>query len=84
MYYIVETKEQLEQLPKTDKCFIDLVSLSEETHPLLTSPCALYYNDFQKGYIFPINHSEGFSLSLDEIQNFVFNNCIFSEGKDEQ
>lgn len=72
MYYIVETKEQLEQLPKTDKCFIDLVSLSEETHPLLTSPCALYYNDFQKGYIFPINHSEGFSLSLDEIQNFLF------------
>ncbi len=72
MYYIVETKEQLKQLPKTDKCFIDLVSLSEQTHPLLTSPCALYYNDFQKGYIFPINHSEGFSLSLDEIQNFLF------------
>lgn len=72
MYYIVETREQLETLPKTDKCFIDLVSLSEENHPLLTSPCVLYYNDFEKGYIFPINHSEGFSLSLDEIQNYLF------------
>lgn len=72
MYYIVETKEQLSKLLRTGRCFIDLVSLSEETHPLLTSPCALYYNDFEKGYIFPINHSEGFSLSLDEIQNFLF------------
>jgi len=72
MYYIVETIEQLKHLPKTNQCFIDLVSLSEETHPLLTSPCVLYYNDFKKGYIFPINHSEGFSLSLDDIQNLIF------------
>lgn len=72
MYYIVETKEQLAGLPKTDKCFVDLVSLSEESHPLLTSPSVLYYNDFEKGYIIPINHSEGFSLSLDDIQNFLF------------
>lgn len=71
-YFIVETKEQLSKLPKTDKCFIDLVSLSEESHPLLTSPSVLYYNDFEKGYIIPINHSEGFSLSLDDIQNFLF------------
>ena len=72
MYYVVETKEQLDKLPKTEKCFIDLVALSEETHPLLTSPCVLYYNDFEKGYIIPISHSEGFLLSLDEIQNFLF------------
>lgn len=71
-YFIVETKEQLSKLPKAEKCFIDLVSLSEETHPALTTPCALYYNDFEKGYIFPINHSEGFPISLDEIQNFLF------------
>lgn len=72
MYFIVETKEQLARLPKVDKCFIDLVTLSEETHPLLTSPCALYYNDFEKGYIIPINHSEAFSLSLEDIQLFLF------------
>ena len=71
MYFIVETKEQLEKLPKVDQCFIDLVSLSEEAHPLLTSPCVLYYNDFQKGYIIPINHSEAFSLSTEDIQTFL-------------
>lgn len=71
MYYIVETKEQLDRLPKTDKCFIDLISLSEETHPLLTTPCTLYYNDFEKGYMLPINHSEGFPLSLEDIQDFL-------------
>jgi len=36
MYLIVETKEQLAQLPKADKCFIDLISLAEEAHPQLT------------------------------------------------
>lgn len=71
MYFVVETKEQLEKLPKVDRCFIELVSLSEETHPLLTSPCVLYYNDFQKGYIFPIQHSEAFSLSIEDIKTFL-------------
>lgn len=71
MYYVVETKEQLSKLPKVDKCFIDLVALSEEAHPKLTSPSTIYYNDFDKGYIFPIKHSEAFSLTLEEIQEFL-------------
>ena len=54
-YFIVETEEQLAQLPKPGKCFIELVSLSEHTHPALTTSCVLYYNDFQKGYIIPIS-----------------------------
>lgn len=71
MYYIVETKEQLDRLPKTQNCFIDLVSLSEESHPLLTSPCVIYYNDLEKGYIFPINHSEGFSIGINTVLDFL-------------
>ena len=71
MYFIVETEEQLANLPKVDKCFVELMSLSEHTHPYLTSPCVLYYNDFQKGYIIPINHSEGFSIKLQSIENFL-------------
>ena len=71
MYFIVETQEQLSQLPKPDKCFIELMSISEYTHPALTTPCVLYYNDFEKGYIIPINHSEAFSLSIDQIQAFL-------------
>ena len=71
MYYIVETEEQLAQLPKTDKCFIELMTLSEHSHPMLTSPCVLYYNDFQKGYIIPINHSEGFSIKIQSIESLL-------------
>ena len=71
MYFIVETEEQLAQLPKVDKCFIELMSLSEHTHPALTSPCVLYYNDFHKGYIIPIQHSEGFSVNLQSIENLL-------------
>jgi len=71
MYFIVETEEQLAQLPKADKCFIELMSLSEHTHPTLTSPCVLYYNDFQKGYIIPIYHSEGFTIKKESIEDFL-------------
>ena len=68
MYFIIETKEQLAQLPKVDKCFVDIIALSEESHPQLTSPCVLYYNDFSKGYIIPFNHTEAFSLTLEDVK----------------
>jgi hypothetical protein len=71
MYFIIETAEQLSQLPKPEKCFIELMSMSEHTHPALTTPCVLYYNDFEKGYIIPINHSEAFSLPINQIQTFL-------------
>jgi hypothetical protein len=71
MYYIIETKEQLSKLKETKTCFIELVSLNEESHPSLTSACVIYYNDFEKGYIFPIKHSEAFSIELIDIVNFL-------------
>jgi hypothetical protein len=71
MYFVIETEEQLAHLAKPEKCFIELMSLSEPSHPALTSPCVLYYNDFEKGYIIPINHSEGFSISIEEVQAFL-------------
>ena len=71
MYFIIETAEQLSQLPRPEKCFIELMSLSEHTHPTLTTPCVLYYNDFEKGYIIPISHSEAFSLNTIQIQEFL-------------
>ena len=71
MYFIIETKEQFERLPKASKCFIDIVALSEDAHPALTSPSVLYYNDFEKGYIIPVNHTEGFSLDFEEVKNLL-------------
>ena len=70
-YFIIETEEQLAHLQLPEKCFVDLVSSSEETHPKLNSPCVLYYNDFEKGYIISIKHSEGFSLSIETVQAFL-------------
>ena len=75
-YFIIETEEQLSNLPKVDKCFIDLITLSEENHPKLTSPCVIYYNDFNKGYIIPINHEEGFSLSLGKVKEFLQDSSV--------
>lgn len=71
MYFIIETEEQFSKLPEKSKCFVDLITLSEETHPSLTSPCVLYYNDFEKGYIIPINHTEGFSLDFTIVREFL-------------
>lgn len=71
MYFVIETEEQLKSLSKPGRCFIELITLSEEAHPLLTSPCVLYYNDFEKGYIFPIKHSEAFSLTLEAVKDFL-------------
>lgn len=70
-YFVIETTEQLSRLSKKDKCFIELVTLSEHSHPKLTSPCVIYYNDFEKGYILSINHSETFSLPFEEVKNFL-------------
>jgi hypothetical protein len=71
MYFIIETKEQLSKLPDKSICFVDIIALSEDAHPTLTSPSILYYNDFEKGYIISINHTEGFSLDFEEVKTFL-------------
>ena len=70
-YFIIETKEQLDKLEIGTRCFIDIVSLSEDAHPSLTSPSVIYFNDFNKGYIIPINHTEGFSLDWNHVKDFI-------------
>lgn len=71
MFYIIETVDQLTQLEATDKCFIDLVAKSDDAHPALTTPSAIYYNNFEKGYMLVINHSEGFSIPIEVVQDFL-------------
>jgi hypothetical protein len=71
MYYIIETEEQLAKLTVPDKCFIELVTKSDECHPALSTPSVIYYNNFEKGYILVLNHSEGFSISIASVQNFL-------------
>ena len=73
MFYIVETKEQLEHLgkPETNTCFINVITLNDNRHPSLTEPCLVYYNDGDKGYILPVNHSEAFKLDWETVKEFI-------------
>jgi hypothetical protein len=73
MYFIIETKEQLDNLPKSDVCFIQLIPSSDKCHPELSRCSLVYYNDGTKGYILSVNHSEGFSLEVAQIECFI--NC---------
>lgn len=71
MYFIVETQEQLSELSPVESCFIHVISSSDKCHPVLSRCSLVYYNDGTKGYIFPVNHSEGFSLKLQSVQQFL-------------
>ena len=73
MYYIVETEEQLNRLYcKGTDCYIRIIPMNEEYHSALTSPCLVYFRTFDnKGYIFPINHSEAFKLPFEKVLEWI-------------
>jgi hypothetical protein len=73
MYYIVETKEQLKYLgkPESNQCFINVITTNDNRHSSLTKPCLVYYNDGNKGYILPIDHSEAFKLEWNDVKEFI-------------
>ena len=71
-FYIVETKEQLQQLSIEEECYINVIPLSDNYHPILSEVSLIYYKPrFTKGIIFPINHNEGFSLDVNLIKEFI-------------
>jgi hypothetical protein len=72
MFYIVETKEQLQRLHPQEECYINVIPLSNNYHPILSEVSLIYYKvKDQKGIIFPISHSEGFSLDIQVVKNFI-------------
>ena len=83
MYYIVETSEQLAKLKPSTDCFIDLITFNDNFHPAINSISVIYYNNRQKGYIFPVDHSEALNLPIKEIQEFLSNHervfCVDSK-----
>ena len=77
MFYIIETQEQLSQLPIQESCYINVIPLSSNYHPILTEVSLIYYKPKHgKGLIFTINHSEGFYLSLEKIKEFILKHKI--------
>jgi hypothetical protein len=71
MYFIIEDKEQLSRLEMSDQAFIQVVTSNDNYHPKLARVSLIYYNNSSKGYIFVINHSEGFSLDLKLVEAFL-------------
>lgn len=71
MYFIIETEEQLQKLKIEDTCFIQIISSNDKYHPVLTRASLLYYRNSSKGYIICIKHSEGFSLNIQYVNEFL-------------
>jgi len=71
MYFIIENEDQLARLESSDEAFIQIVTSNDHYHPKLTRPSLVYYNSGKKGHIFVINHSEGFSLDIKLVEQFL-------------
>ena len=73
MYYIVETEQQLKRLYCSgNECYIRIIPMNDEYHSILSSPCLVYFKTLNgKGYMFPINHSEAFKLSFEEVTQWI-------------
>ena len=71
MFYIIETKEQLLQLPKDENSFINIISSNSNYHPKINGISALYYHNKEKGYIIAIDHSETFSIDINDVLEFL-------------
>ena len=71
MFYIIETAEQLQQLHHEDNAYIEVIVGNNNYHPKLTQLVAIYYRSTEKGYIFPINHTEAFKIDLELVKSFL-------------
>lgn len=71
MYYIVEKQEQLERLETSETAFVQLITKNSFYHPKLTSPSLVYYNNGEKGYVFCIEHCEGFQIDIESVSEFL-------------
>jgi len=71
MYFIIEDKDQLSRLETSDQAFIQVIASNDYYHPKLARVSLIYYHNSKKGYVFVINHSEGFSLDLKLVESFL-------------
>ena len=69
MFYIIERKDQLDQLHIGEDTFIHIIPTNENYHPALQNISLIYVRWIKghKGYILCINHSESFSLETHDV-----------------
>ena len=77
MFYLVETKNQLNLLEKellsSDLPYIDFIYGNDNTHPALAEIIAIYLNVNKESYIIPLNHTECINWDKDAILNILTN-----------
>lgn len=67
MYWLVESDFQLSWLRGSGykKAFVEVIGIDHNLHPAENNPCVIYIRPLEatKGYMMPINHTEGFNVS---------------------
>jgi hypothetical protein len=62
MFYLIETKNQLNQLKDKLSCsdlpYLEFIQGNDNTHPALAEIIAIYINVNKESYIVPLNHTE--------------------------
>jgi hypothetical protein len=76
MFYIIEKKEQLDQLSDFGDCFIEFIQYNDNFHPTLNPTSLIYIRQLtdKKGYILCIEHNESFSLNRKDVAQWLLNN----------
>jgi len=71
MYYIIETPQQLGRLQTKTECFVEVIPMNYDYHPNISRVSLVYYNNFDKGYIISIDHSESFTQDIQSVVDFI-------------
>ena len=75
MFYLIETKDQLNKLKSkfNDTMYLEFIQGNDNTHPLLAEIIALYLNIDNIGYIIPFNHLECMNWDKEAILPMLVN-----------
>jgi len=77
MYWLIETKSQLEEFKSLSykEAYIEIIASNIIEHPILNSICSIYIRPLSstKGFIIPINHTETQKLEEDQIFETINN-----------
>ena len=81
MFYLVETKNQLDTLKKelssSDSPYLEFIYGNDNTHPALAEIIAIYLNLNKESYIIPLNHTECINWDKDAILSVLANYKFF-------
>lgn len=88
MFYLIESKEQLDKFSEynLDRCFLEVIHFNPQCHHNLSPVSLVYLKPFRSraGFIFCIDHTEGFKLDIDDVWSLISkktNQIFVNDGK---